>query len=87
LPLLREVEEILDQRQEQYGSAHINFAQIGRGWGALLGIDDIPAWKVALMFDFAKSIRCTANPAHEDSWLDKQGYTEHGREIAMTDEP
>jgi hypothetical protein len=39
------------------------------------------------MFDFAKSIRCTANPAHEDSWLDKQGYTEHGREIAMTDEP
>jgi len=32
-------------------------------------------------------VRCVANPAHEDSWIDKQGYTQHGLEIAMTDEP
>jgi hypothetical protein len=81
------VEKILAHRQKEYGSAHRNFAQVGRGWGALLGIDDIPAWQVALMMDFFKSIRCSVNPAHEDSWNDKQGYTSLGSEIAMTDEP
>lgn len=84
LPVLQ---EILDSRENQYGSAHQNFALAGRGWGAILGIDDIPAWKVALCLDFFKSIRCVANPAHEDSWLDKLGYTQHGKEIALTDEP
>jgi hypothetical protein len=83
----KDINKILADRETQYGSAHYNFAQAGRGWGAILGIDDIPAWKVALMLDFFKTIRCVANPAYEDSWLDKQGYTEHGREIAMTDEP
>lgn len=85
--MLHEVDKILTDRESQYGSAQTNFAQAGRGWGAILGIDDIPAWKVALMLDFFKSIRCVANPGLEDSWLDKIGYTEHGREIAMTDEP
>jgi len=84
---MSKVNEVLNNRQNEYGSAHANFAQVGRGWGALLGIDDIPAWKVALMMDFFKSIRCSVNPAHEDSWIDKQGYTAHGLEIAMTDEP
>ena len=83
---MSKVNEVLNNRQVEYGSAHANFAQVGRGWGALLGIDNIPAWKVALMMDFFKSIRCSANPAHEDSWIDKQGYTQHGLEIAMLDE-
>lgn len=83
---MSKVNEVLNNRQVEYGSAHANFAQVGRGWGALLGIDDIPAWKVALMMDFFKSIRCSANPAHEDSWIDKQGYTQHGLEIAILDE-
>jgi hypothetical protein len=83
----KDINKILADRETQYGSAQYNFAQAGRGWGAILGIDDIPAWKVALMLDFFKTIRCVANPAYEDSWLDKQGYTEHGKEIAMTDEP
>ena len=84
---MSKVNEVLNKRQIEYGSAHTNFAQVGRGWGALLGIDDIPAWQVALMMDFFKSVRCSVNPAHEDSWIDKQGYTAHGLEIAMTDEP
>jgi hypothetical protein len=84
---MSKVNEVLNNRQIEYGSAHTNFAQVGRGWGALLGIDDIPAWQVALMMDFFKSVRCSVNPAHEDSWIDKQGYTAHGLEIAMTDEP
>lgn len=80
------VRAVLDDREEQYGSAYENFTQAGRGWGALLGIDDIPAWKVALMMDFFKSVRCTANPKHEDSWIDKQGYAQHGLEIALNNE-
>jgi Domain of unknown function (DUF6378) len=83
----QKVEDILDERQSIYGDAHTNFAATGRMWGALLQIDDIPAWKVALMLDAFKSVRCVANPAHEDSWLDKIGYIKHGTEIAMTDEP
>jgi hypothetical protein len=81
------IDGILEERQSIYGDAHTNFALTGRIWGAFLFTDDIPAWKVALMLDAYKSVRCVANPAHEDSWQDKLGYTIHGREIAMTDEP
>lgn len=83
----KEIEEILDERQNIYGDAQTNFAITGRIWGAMLKTEDIPAWQVALMLDAYKSVRCLANPAHEDSWQDKLGYTIHGREIAMTDEP
>ncbi len=76
----KEIEDILSERQNIYGDAHKNFAITGRIWGAMLQTDDIPAWQY-------KSVRCFANPAHEDSWQDKLGYTIHGREIAMTDEP
>lgn len=79
---LRPVDEVLADRENEYGSAERNFAAVGRGWGAILGIEDIPAYKVALMMDFFKTIRCVANPNHDDSWIDKQGYTQHGHEIA-----
>ena len=81
------IDDILAHRQSIYGDAHKNFAITGRIWGALLSIDDIPAWQVALMLDAFKSVRCIAAPAYEDSWQDKLGYTKHGLEIAMTDEP
>jgi hypothetical protein len=83
----KKIEDILDERQNIYGDAHKNFAITGRIWGAMLKTEDIPAWQVALMLDAYKSVRCFANPGHEDSWQDKLGYTIHGREIAMTDEP
>lgn len=76
----KEIDEILAERQELYGDAKYNFERIGRIWGALLNIPDIPAWQVALLFDGAKSIRCIANPNHKDSWQDKIGYTKHGQE-------
>ena len=85
--MLQKLNEILKNRETEYGSAQYNFEQAGRGWGAILGIEDIPAWKVALMLDFFKSIRCVANPAHEDSWIDKKGYTEHGHAIAISEQP
>jgi hypothetical protein len=74
--------KILNDRERQYGDAKRNFTNIGIGWGAILGIDSIPAHVVALMYDFGKTIRCVANPEIEDSWLDKEGYTKHGREIS-----
>jgi len=83
----KKVEEILDNRQNEYGSARKNFTTIGRMWGALLDIEDINPAIVALMFDAAKSVRIVANPTHEDSWIDKEGYTYHGKEIVFTNEP
>lgn len=83
---MSEIDDVLANRQNEYGSAERNFNAIGRGWGAMLGISDIPGWKVALMMDFFKTIRCVANPNHHDSWIDKQGYTQHGHEIASADE-
>lgn len=74
--------DILAERQEIHGDAITNFTMIGRMWGALLQIDDIAPHVVALMYDAGKSVRCIANPLHDDNWLDKQGYTKHGMEIA-----
>jgi hypothetical protein len=83
----KRVEEVLDDRQNEYGSARKNFTAIGRMWGALLDIEDIDPAIVALMFDAAKSVRITANLEHEDSWIDKEGYIHHGKEIVFTNEP
>ena len=82
----RKIDNILEERQTIYGDARKNFTLAGRLWGAMLNIDDIPAWQVALMLDVYKSVRCLANPNHDDSWQDKLGYTIHGREIAMNNE-
>jgi hypothetical protein len=77
----KKLKAILENREQQYGNARDNFTRIGVGWGAILGTDSIPAHVVALMYDFGKTIRCAVNPELEDSWLDKQGYTAHGKEI------
>lgn len=81
------LEKVLNDRQNEYGSARYNFTAIGRMWGALLGVSDIPPHVVALMFDAAKSVRIMANPNHEDSWIDKSGYIHHGKMIVFTNEP
>ena len=75
------IEKILDERQKTYGDAGTNFAITGQIWGALLGLDPIPAWQVALLMDAYKTVRCFANPTYDDSWQDKLGYTRHGLEI------
>ena len=72
------IDKILEDRQEQYGDAEVNFSITGRIWGAMLQTDDIPAWQVALMMAAFKSVRCIANPYHQDSWQDKLGYIHHG---------
>jgi len=77
----QEVKDILDERQEIHGDAKTNFTTIGRMWGALLQIEDIPPHVVALMYDAGKSVRCVANPKHIDNWFDKTGYTQHAMDI------
>lgn len=79
---MSKVETILASRQDEYGDAIDNFEKIGKIWGALLDTDEIPAYQVALMMDALKTVRLFRSPEHEDSWLDKQGYTQHGYEIA-----
>lgn len=81
---MSKIETILAMREAQYGDAETNFEKIGKVWAALLEIEEIPAYQVALMMDALKTVRLFRNPDHEDSWLDKEGYTQHGKEIAST---
>ena len=75
----KELDDILNERQNIHVNAEQNFEKIGKIWAIMLNLDTpIPAWKVALMMDSFKTIRCLVNPNHKDNWLDKQGYTEHG---------
>jgi hypothetical protein len=83
----KKLEKVLDSRQEEYGDAVGNFTKIGIIWGALLDIGEIEPHQVALMMDALKTVRCFDNPSHKDSWLDKQGYTQHGFKIAELYEP
>jgi len=77
------IDALIKERGAMYGDAYDNFTAVGRGWGAILNTDDIPAYQVALMMDFLKTMRCSINPTHEDSWKDKAGYTELGKRIAF----
>lgn len=75
-----EIDKILEARQKDYGNATENFAKIGKVWGALLNIDPIEPYQVALMMDALKTVRLFNNGFHEDSWIDKHGYIHHARE-------
>lgn len=76
-----EVNDVLNDRQDEYGDAHANFTKIGKIWGALLDIDPIESYQVALMMDALKTVRVFRNAQHKDSWVDKQGYTHLAQEI------
>jgi hypothetical protein len=60
-------------RQQSYGHPKDNFTDIGRIWGALLRIDDIPPAKVALMMAGLKLAREIHKPSL-DSKIDGIGY-------------
>jgi len=82
----KRVDEILEERQEQYGDALPAFTAIGRIWGALLGIEDIKAHEVALMMDALKTVRLFNDPTFIDSWDDKDGYLRLARGIVGVNE-
>lgn len=63
------------ERQEAYGHPFVNFTRIGRMWGGLLGIPDIPPNIVAMMLQNVKQAREVAS--HQDDNLDDvDGYNE-----------
>lgn len=78
---MSKIKTILQEREAEYGDALENFEKIGKIWGALLEVEPIAPYKVALMMDALKTVRLFKNPTHEDSWLDKYGYIQHAQEI------
>ena len=76
------IEHILAERQEQYGDATENFTKIGLMWSLILDKKIvIEPEQVAQMMIALKLVRLSANPEHEDSWLDIEGYAKHGLAI------
>lgn len=73
-------------RQEQYGHPTDCYTPVGRIWGAILGIPDIPPETVVLMLSGMKTGREATHPDRENR-VDACGYMEtkqmiHNREDA-----
>lgn len=62
-------------RGEAYGHPLDDFGRTGALWGALLGIEDLPAETVALMMVLLKASR-SMNAVKRDSVVDIAGYAE-----------
>jgi len=68
-----QIESLVEKRQSQYGHPFANFTEVGRIWGAILGIKDIDPEKVALMMVGLKISR--ENFQHlDDNIKDGAGY-------------
>ena len=81
-------DEILDTAKElingprakDYGDASDNFDRIADGWNiiaqnAVRTHGYITRKHVALMLDWVKTARLLETIDHDDSWIDKAGYT------------
>ena len=84
--VLREAEKLINgQRAKDYGDAYHNDNRIAVGWneiikGAMASHGYLTAAHVALMMDWVKSARLVENINHQDSWVDKCGYSALGAE-------
>jgi len=83
-------ELINGQRAKDYGDAYNNHARIADGWniimsGALKSHGYLTPAHVALMMDWVKTSRLIETIDHEDSWVDKAGYTGLGAEFVERD--
>ena len=67
-------------RAKDYGDARDNFDRIAAGWNIIIENLDGPvtAKHVALMMDWVKTARLLETIDHEDSWIDKCGYSALG---------
>jgi hypothetical protein len=64
---------VYKDRRDQYGAPEDEFVNIGRMWGAILGIPDVPGSTVALMMQALKICRESFNHKH-DNLVDMIGY-------------
>lgn len=60
-------------RREMYGDAGVMYATVGRMWGSILGIPDIPSDTVLLMMAAMKVARQSVAPKR-DNLVDAAGY-------------
>lgn len=67
-------------RAKDYGDAKDNFDRIAAGWNIIIENADGPitAKHVALMMDWVKTARLLETINHDDSWIDKIGYSALG---------
>ena len=71
---------IKGDRAKDYGDAYENHDRIAVGWdviakSAINNHGRITASHVALMMDWVKTARLLNTIDHEDSWIDKAGYS------------
>lgn len=83
-------ELINGQRAKDYGDAYNNHSRIADGWniimaGALKSHGYLTPAHVTLMMDWVKTSRLIETIGHEDSWVDKAGYTGLGAEFVERD--
>jgi hypothetical protein len=76
-------ELISGQRAKDYGDAKNNFDRIAEGWNIIVreaakANSPITAKHVALMMDWVKTCRLLETIDHQDSWVDKVGYSALG---------
>ena len=75
----------VDKRMVHYGNPTESWDRIGRMWGALLGIPDIPAETCCHMMVAMKSVRETYEH-NEDNNMDAAGYTYMAERIYLDKE-
>ena len=80
-------ELINGQRAKDYGDAYENFSRIADGWNIIVRESQrthgfITPQHVALMMDWMKSARLLNGIDHEDSWIDKCGYSALGSDFS-----
>jgi hypothetical protein len=74
-------EYVTGDRAATHGDAEAGFGELGRVWGARLGVEIAPH-QVAIMLADLKSVRAWHNPDNPDNWVDGAGYYACGGEIA-----
>ena len=89
--LLKSADELINgDRAKDYGDAYQNHDKIAIAWNviaksAIESHGRITASHVALMMDWVKTARLLNTIDHEDSWIDKAGYTALGGEFSLKD--
>lgn len=80
--VLTEAIRTVEGRHDDYGHPSVVYARVGRIWGAILGIEDIPAATVCLMLAGMKVGRHSVIKKR-DNLVDAAGYA---RTVEMCEE-
>jgi len=84
-------ELINGERAKDYGDAFENHGKIAEGWNIIVraAMNDqgyLTEQHVILMMDWVKTARLLNCPDHNDSWVDKIGYSALGAEFTERNE-